>query len=136
MERLEFSDTKVAFDLDGAAGQTSKILATVFGSDAVVSVPDYVGVGLSLFDGGQSLESIAALVLDFVGAQTHAVVVTLLYTNLSGAAPTALEAQPFIDALDPGIYTKASMAAAAAELMDIPIVIDLVGLAGTGIEFA
>ena len=44
-------------------------------------------------------------------------------------------AQPFIDALNNGEYSKGVLAAAAAELTDDLGVIDLVGLAETGIEY-
>ena len=43
IERLQFSDQGLAFDLDGHAGQAAKTLSLVFGLDAV-KVPAYVGL--------------------------------------------------------------------------------------------
>jgi hypothetical protein len=134
VERIQFRDINVALDLGGAAGQTAKVLAAVFGKDAL-SIPGYVGVGLTLFDDGQTLESVAALALDFVGAQTNIDIVNILYSNLFGAMPTTSEAQPYIDALNAGALTRGSIGAAAAELTDDLDIIDLIGLAETGIEY-
>ena len=123
-----------AFDLNGSAGLTAKTLAAVIGEDGL-SNREYVGIGLELFDAGQSLAAVCELALTAVGATTDEAVVNLLYTNLYGEAPTAQVAQPFIDALNNGGFTKGSLAAAAAELTDDLGVIDLVGLAETGIEY-
>ena len=134
VERKEFSDVSLAFDLDGSAGLTAKTLAAVIGEEGL-SNKEYVGIGLQLFDAGQSLAAVCELALTAVGATTNEDVVNLLYTNLYGEVPTAEVAQPFIDTLNNGGLTKGSLAAAAAELADDLGVIDLVGLAETGIEY-
>ena len=121
-------------DISGSLGQTAKVLAAVIGEEGL-SNKEYVGIGLQLFDAGQSLAKVCELALTAVGATTNEDVVNLLYTNLYGEAPTADVAQPFIDALNNGGFTKGSLAAAAAELTDDLGVIDLVGLAETGIEY-
>ena len=134
VERLEFDDLNLAIDIDGSAGLTAKTLAAVIGEEGL-SNKEYVGIGLQLFDAGQSLASVCELALAAVGATTNEAVVNLLYTNLYGEAPTAEVAQPFIDALTNGEYSKGVIASAAAELTDDLGVIDLVGLAETGIEY-
>ena len=134
VERIQLSETNLAIDFDGSAGQTAKTLAAVIGEEGL-SNKEYVGIGLQLFDAGQSLATVCELALTAVGATTNEAVVNLLYTNLYGEAPTADVAQPFIDALNNGGFTKGSLAAAAAELTDDLGVIDLVGLAETGIEY-
>jgi len=121
-------------DISGSLGQTAKVLAAVIGEDGL-SNKELVGIGLQLFDAGQSLAEVCELALGAVGATTHEAVVNLLYTNLYGEAPTTEQAQPFVDLLDDGIFTKGSLASAAAELTDDLGVIDLVGLAETGIEY-
>ena len=133
-DRLNLEDRSIAFDLTGSAGLTAKTLAAVIGEDGLAN-KEYVGIGLQLFDAGQSLAAVCELALTAVGATTNEEVVNLLYTNLYGEAPTADVAQPFIDALNNGGFTKGSLAAAAAELTDDLGVIDLVGLAETGIEY-
>ncbi len=134
VERLEFDDLSLAIDIDGSAGQTAKTLAAVLGSDSL-SNKQYVGLGLQLFDAGQSLETVCSLALQAAGATTNEQVVNTLYSNLYGEIPTAELAQPFVDALNAGAYSQGFLAAAAAELTDDLGVIDLVGLAETGIEY-
>ena len=109
-------------------------MAAVIGEDGL-SNKEYVGIGLELFDAGQSLAAVCELALTAVGATTNEEVVNLLYTNLYGEVPTTEVAQPFIDALNNGEYSKGVLASAAAELTDDLGVIDLVGLAETGIEY-
>lgn len=134
VERLKFTDAKLAIDLEGSAGQTVKTLAAVLGSESL-SNQQYVGLGLQLFDAGQLLETVCGLALQAAGATTNEQVVNTLYSNLYGEAPTAELAQPFVDALNAGTYSQGFLAAAAAELTDDFGVIDLVGLAETGIEY-
>jgi len=134
VERLEFADRNIAIDLNGSAGLTAKTLAAVIGEDGL-SNREYVGIGLQLFDAGQTLAAVCELALTAVGATTNEDVVNLLYTNLYGEAPIADVGQPFIDALNNGEYSKGVLASAAAELTDELGVIDLVGLAETGIEY-
>ena len=132
--RLHLNDTSFAFDVTGSLGQTVKTLAAVIGEEGL-SNKEYIGIGLQLFDAGQSLAAVCERALTAVGATTNEDVVNLLYTNLYGEAPTVDVAQPFIDALNNGGFTKGSLAAAAAELTDDLGVIDLVGLAETGVEY-
>ena len=51
VERLQFADQQLALDLDGAAGQAARLLGAVFGPASVPN-PGYVGIALSLLDGG------------------------------------------------------------------------------------
>ncbi|MBK6296461.1 MAG: pre-peptidase C-terminal domain-containing protein [Rhodoferax sp.] len=101
VERLAFSDSKVAFDLDGHAGQVAKLLGVVFGNAAVAN-RQYVGIGLSLLDGGMSYEQLAGLAMSAAGASSHFDVVSLLWTNLFGSAPTSGQAAPVVVLLDGG----------------------------------
>ena len=49
---------------------------------------------------------------------TNTAVVNLLWTNLMGSAPSAAEAQPFVDMLNQGTYTRGAMTSAVADLLD------------------
>ena len=135
VERLQFNDRNIAVDLDGSAGLTAKTLAAVIGEDGL-SNKEYVGIGLQLFDAGQSLATVCELALNAVGATTNEDVVTILYSNLYGESPSDDQLQEYVELLDQGAFTKGSLAAAAAELTHDLGVIDLVGLAETGIEYA
>jgi Ca2+-binding RTX toxin-like protein len=55
VERLQFSDTSLALDLDGNAGKVAKILGAIFGQSAV-SNKSYVGIGLGYLDSGMSYD--------------------------------------------------------------------------------
>lgn len=47
-----------AYDLDGHAGETAKILGAVFGAESITN-QKYVGIGLSLLDDGMEYEQLA-----------------------------------------------------------------------------
>ncbi|MEZ0309428.1 MAG: beta strand repeat-containing protein, partial [Ramlibacter sp.] len=90
VERLQFSDSNLALDLDGNAGTVAKILGAVFGAGSV-SNATYAGIGLDYADGGMSYGSLVQLALDVrLGAgASHAAVVDLLYLNVAGIHPDA-----------------------------------------------
>ena len=132
--RIQFDDINIAFDLDGSAGVTAKILAAVIGEDGL-SNKEYVGIGLQLFDAGQSLATVCELALNAVGATTNEDVVTTLYSNLYDDSPSDDQLQEYVELLNQGVFTKGTLAAAAAELTDDLGVIDLVGLAESGIQY-
>ncbi len=135
IERIEVDTTRLAIDLDGAAGQTVKIIAAFFGASEL-SNAQLIRTGLSLFDAGETLESVAALAIDALGLNSNAALVDVLYSNLFGQLPTPSQAQQYVDLLESGVFTRASLAAAAAELTDEMGVIDLVGLAQSGIAYS
>ncbi|HSW03449.1 calcium-binding protein [Aquabacterium sp.] len=133
IERLQFSDSHLALDLDGHAGQTAKLLGAVFGVASLAN-QRFVGIGLSYLDDGMSYQDLAALAVSATGKTSHADIVSLLWTNLFGAAPTAEEAAPVIAWLDGGM-TVGALTVLAADLELNTSHIDLVGLAQTGIAF-
>lgn len=49
---------------------------------------------------------------------TNTAVVSLLWTNLMGSAPSAADAQPFVNLLNQGAFTRRAMTSAVAELLD------------------
>lgn len=134
IERIHFSDIKLALDLFGPSGEVAKVVAVVLGADGL-SNKNYIGAGLKLFDSGASLESVCEIALITAGKFSNEDVVALLYVNLYGATPSTSAAQPYIDALNAGKYTKGFLAAKAAELTDDLGILDLVGLSHTGIEY-
>ena len=133
IERIKFTDTNVAIDLSGNAGQAAKLLGAVFGSTAVAN-KQFVGIALSLLDGGMSYQSLAAAAVGVTGKTSNTDVVALLWTNLFGAAPTTEQAAPVVAAMDGGL----SVGALTVLVADSGILaerINLVGLIQTGIEF-
>ncbi len=134
VERLQFSDARIALDLDGNAGITAKILGVVFGAASVAN-KQYVGIGLSCLDAGWTYENLMAVALDAAGAKTHAAVVNLLWFNLVGSAPTAEQAAHYVEMLDKNTYSVGVLGEICAELDLNKTHINLVGLAQTGLEF-
>ena len=136
IERLQFTNTNVALDLDGNAGKTAKLLAAVLGAEGV-SNKVYVGAGLYFLDGGMTYEELMQVALDVVlGANpSSSSVVDLIWTNIVGP-PTQADNLPQYSALiDNGTYTAAELAVAAADHSLNTTNIDLVGLSQTGLEY-
>ncbi|MFN7088181.1 MAG: M10 family metallopeptidase [Burkholderiales bacterium] len=133
IERLQFSDVSVALDLTGNAGKVAKILGAVFGPAAVANKA-YVGIGLQLLDSGTSYEALTALAIGAASASTPQQIVNLLWTNLMGSAPTAQEAQPYVDLLNGGM-TAGQLGVLAADSSFNTARINLAGLISSGIEY-
>ncbi len=136
VERLHFSDLRLALDLDGHAGQTAKILGAVFGAAAVANA-EYAGIGLQLLDGGTTYEALMKLAIDVrLGANaSHGAVVDLLYTNVVGVAPDATTRATYVALLDNGSYTPASLGVLAADTALNAAQINLVGLTDSGLPY-
>ena len=145
VERLRFADTSVAIDLAGNAGSTAQVLRAIFGSAALANKA-YVGIGLSLFDGGMSYAGVVALAIgtsEFAqlagsptaGAVSNAAFVDTVYRNVVGVAPTAAERDSFVALLDHGSHTQASLGVLAAQVALNAQSVEITGLAETGIAF-
>ncbi|HSH90937.1 MAG TPA: hypothetical protein VK996_13205, partial [Ramlibacter sp.] len=132
IERVQFSDASIALDMDGAAGSVARILGVVFGA-AAASQPAWVGIGLSLADGGMSETTLMTLALEVgLGAgASNAQVVSLLYQNLAGEAPTQDIIDFFSGEIEQGTYTQVSLALLAASL---PLNLQLIGMSEMEME--
>ena len=117
------------------------MLSALLGPQAALSNPSWTGIGLSLFDSGQSMASVAnllvssGLVAQLAGGASHAAFVPWLYKNVVGSTPSADVAAGFVALLNNGTYTQASLLTLAAELPLNQSAVNLVGLAGTGIPY-
>lgn len=137
IERIEFSDKKLAFDINGNAGITAKILGAFLGA-AGVERTDLVSVGLNLLDGGTTYENLLQAALDAVfGADpSGTLLVNHFYGTLTGqSAPQSLIDQ-YGSLIDSGGLSPVSLATQVVEHELNLQNIDLVGLATTGIEYA
>jgi len=134
VERLTLSDTQLALDLDGHAGQAAKLLGALGGVALLANKP-LVGEVIRALDAGVSAQSLAQLGLQALGAQTPGQVTQLLWTNVVGSAATPAQLQPFVALMAHGM-TGGELAVLASNLDLNAVRIDLVGLAATGIEFA
>ena len=134
VERLQFANVKVAFDIDGSAGQTAKILGAVFGKASVAN-KEYAGIGLSLLDGGMGYEQLAALAMNAAGKSASADVVSLLWTNLFGSGPTGAQAAIYVALLDNREINVGGLTVLAANTSLNTDNINLVGLSQMGLEY-
>jgi hypothetical protein len=125
-----------AFDLSGSAGIVAKTLGVVFGASSV-SNQSYVGIGLSLVDGGMTFEGLLDLALDarLGGERSNSSVVRTLYTNLVGHSPSQEEINSFSSLISSGQYSQVSLAKFAADLNLNSKNIDLVGLSQYGLDY-
>ncbi|WP_322993537.1 hypothetical protein [Limnohabitans sp.] len=135
VERLTFTDQKLALDLNGNAGSVAKILGAVFGASAVAR-PDFVGIGLSLLDSGQynatTLMGYALEVALSKNASPQSVV-DLLYRNVVGVLPDAQTQQSFVDLISANSPAWLGNLAATHPLNEANI--QLTGLQLTGLAF-
>lgn len=133
IERIQFSNTYLAIDLDGNAGITAKILGAVFGKHSVNN-KSYVGIGLKYLDSGWTYDNLATLALDASSAKTNDQIVDLLWMNIFDVAPTVSQKSPYIKMLTNGM-TAGELAHLAAETSFNATNINLVGLVQNGIEY-
>ena len=136
IERVVFTDSAIAWDLDGRAGQVAQILGAVFGAESVQNTK-YAGIGLSLMDKGFSYSQLMSLAIEAnlgIGA-SHAQVINLLYQNLLHVPADANAIVYWSAQLDQGAFTHASLAVMAADLDLNKQNINLIGLASSGLEY-
>jgi hypothetical protein len=137
IERLQFADNFVALDVSGNAGTTAKILGAVFGA-AAVNNKQYAGIGLHYLDNlNYTYSSLMQLALTAALGDTknHGKVVDLLYTNVVGVAPSADDKAYYVNMLETGTQTPATLAVLAADTDLNKLKIDLVGLALHGLPY-
>lgn len=144
-ERVVFSDKATAFDVAGHAGDVYALLKASIGGTVN---PTYEGLGIKLEDSGLTSTQVAQAIINTAvfanaaGGTGNDSFVRQVYTNVIGTVPTLAQAKPFVDALNAGTLTQASLLVAAAHLDTFDQTIGLVGvngatgvLAGTGIDF-
>ena len=138
IERLQFKDKGLAFDLDGHAGTAAKTLGLVFGQEAV-SVPKYMGICLDYLDNKQltaaQLMHEALAVRLGADAQNTENLVSFLYERLTGMVPIQSEKDKYVGWITSGAYTADGLAVYASELSLNSVVAQLTGMATTGIAF-
>lgn len=137
IERLKFADNYVALDVSGNAGTTAKILGAVFGA-AAVNNKQFAGIGLHYLDNlNYTYSTLMQLALTAALGDTknHGKVVDLLYTNVVGVAPSAADKAYYVNMLETGTQTPATLAVLAADTDLNKLKIDLVGLALNGLPY-
>jgi subtilisin-like proprotein convertase family protein len=140
IERLQFTDVSTAFDMDGHAGTTARIIGTLFGK-AFLSSKDYVGIGLGLLDSGMTELALIDLAvgtgvfLSLAGTRSNADFVRLVYKNVVGVAPGDADLKYYTQLLDSGQYTQAALGQLACDTDLAAQQINLAGLALHGLDY-
>jgi hypothetical protein len=138
IERLQFKDKGLAFDVEGRAGVAAKTLGLVFGLEAV-RVPQYMGICLDYLDNKQltaaQLMHEALAVRLGADSQNTEKLVSFLYERLTGTVPIQSEKDKYVGWITSGAYTADSLAVYASGLSLNPVVTQLTGMATTGIAF-
>lgn len=143
IERLEFSDKKIALDLsaDGHAGQALELIGLL--AYGLVGASSVVGTVLSIFDQGSSMHDVCqlainvGLVRDLAGSDSNLALAKLAFRNVVGgeaSAETANWLAGFIQGSG-GAMTQADFLATLAQLDLNQQHINLVGLQATGVEY-
>jgi hypothetical protein len=139
IERLQFSNGKLALDLDGNAGTAAKLIGTLLGK-AALQDKALAGLVIQLLDQNYSSETIVNLGLStptylaLAGSSKHEDFVKLVYHNVVGVAPTPDAMAPFVSQLNQGA-SQASLALMAAETPLLAGQINLVGLVQHGLPY-
>jgi hypothetical protein len=144
IERLQFSDTNLAFDLGSgqSAGNTVRVIGAAF--DANHITPAFVGLGLDLFDAGRSMLEVCQLALgtglylSLAGSSSNEAFVNTVYKNVVGALPSNAVRDSYVGLLQGsgGTMTQAQLLELAANAGVNATNINLVGLQQSGAEFA
>ena len=136
IERLAFADRGLAFDLDGHAGTTARLLGLLFGPAAVHNEAA-AGLGLRLLDDGMTPLALmqAALEIRLGSGFSHGSLVDLLFDGLFGAPPDADARTFWVGQLQGGAFSDASLALAAAALDLNDQHIGLAGLMDAGLGY-
>lgn len=143
IERLQFPDMKLAIDLGPgeAANNTVRIIGAAFDSHYIT--PQFVGIGLYLFDNGMSVPDACALVIgtplfqSLAGSSSNEAFVNLVFQNVVGFAPSDAQRALFVGMLEGsgGSMTQAQLLELAANHPFNAVNINLTGLQESGVEF-
>jgi len=142
IERLQFSDASLAFDMgvSEAGGKTALLLGACLGANGL-SNKTVVGGILDYFDGGYTLTDAATALVDagivaqLAGGADNQHFVDWMALNLVDALPDASTEAVLIDFITSGQFTQATFLAALAAHQINQDHIGLVGLQQSGMEF-
>ena len=139
IERIQFSNGKVALDLGGNAGQAARLIGALLGP-SFIKDKALAGVVLGLIDQDYSIESIANLGLNtsfylaLAGSTKHEDFVNHVFRNVVGRPPEAIEQKTYVDMLNAGT-SQAALAVMAAGTEFTASQIGLTGLTSHGWDF-
>ncbi|WP_280188478.1 M10 family metallopeptidase [Delftia sp. PS-11] len=137
IERLQFSDQRVALDVaNGDAGFTAQLIGAVYGA-ANARNPQLIGIGLKLLDGGTTHAQLAKMALeDRLGAgYGPEQFISALYQNLTGQNIPADQLSAWKTRVANGEFTDVSLTLAASAMTENNTNIGLTGMIDNGITY-
>jgi Ca2+-binding RTX toxin-like protein len=139
IERLQFSNTKVALDMTGNAGDAARLIGALLGP-SYVKDKALAGVVIGLLDQNYSTQTIATLGLGTItyiglaGSSSNEDFVKHVFKNVIGRPPAEAELQTYVGMLSAGT-SQAALAVMAADTEFTAEKIGLAGLVLNGWEF-
>jgi GH24 family phage-related lysozyme (muramidase) len=143
IERLEFSDVNLAFDVSasGNAGQARLFLGTI--AHALIDNPGVEGTILYFFDQGMSMQQVCQLAVDvnlisaLAGSSSNADLARLVWRNVVGVEADNGAVDLLVSFMDGrnAAFSQAQLLTAVSQLDINQQRVDLVGLATTGMEY-
>lgn len=139
IERLQFSNTKVALDMTGNAGEAARLIGALLGP-SYVKDKALAGVVIGLLDQNYSTQTIATLGLStstyigLAGSSSNEDFVKHVFKNVIGRPPVEAELQTYVGMLSAGT-SQAALAVMAADTEFTAEKIGLAGLVLNGWEF-
>jgi hypothetical protein len=138
-ERVVFTDTAVAYDAAGRAGDVYALLAAALGVSDVTKA--YEGIGIYLADAGWTNKQLAQALLATDTYKTDAggvgdeTFIKHVYKNVMGTDATLADVTALTNWMTANHLSQADVLVTASELASFETAIGLVGLATTGIEY-
>lgn len=139
VERVQFADKKLAFDMDGSAGNAAKMIAAALGPEYLKPAYDPIkGAVIAILDGGTTPHQLAASIVGldaFVqleGSNSNTDFVKFIYKNVIGGDASAEQVNSLVAYMLDQRMTQGDFLATVA---DLHLNVDLVGLAKTGLEY-
>ena len=139
IERLQFSNTKVALDMTGNAGDAARLIGALLGP-SYVKDKALAGVVIGLLDQNYPTQTIATLGLGtstyigLAGSSSNEDFVKHVFKNVIGRPPAEAELQTYVGMLSAGT-SQAALAVMAADTEFTAEKIGLAGLVLNGWEF-
>ena len=138
VERFKFSDVHFANDLSGSAGNAAKVITAAFGKEYV---PQFLAIGITLADSGQSIEALCAtvtrdnLVESIAGDSSTNGYVSALFKNVVGRAPNIFELKAYASMLETGAISRHGLLEFAANHSMVSDAVDSLKVELLGIAY-
>lgn len=142
VERLQFSDAKLAIDMGAtqSGGEVALLMGAVLGKASLANKP-LIGQLLPYFDAGNTMKDAANVLISsgimtqLAGGPSTSAYVNMIYKAVVGEVPTADTTAILASVIDNGTYSKADFLTVVTGLPLNQTNVDLVGLQQTGLAY-